>query len=152
MHTYVRALSLLLLHGASRVSRHPPPSPCDTRDSIPPSASPLYPWICLFTAPAQFPVIYTSRASRPASCPLEWLCRNSQVFPPPPSPMLHQQCRKQYDATCILRYYFIQVNVSIWSDAKVRVLKIQSVIFSYWKKNNLRARITWFKDVGWFFS
>lgn len=51
---------------AASMQQHPilhyPPS---TR----PSRWALYPWICLFTAAAQFPVIYTSRASRPASCP-----------------------------------------------------------------------------------
>lgn len=39
-----------------------------TSASAPPSPL-LYPWVCLFTAAAQFLVIYTSRASRPASVP-----------------------------------------------------------------------------------
>lgn len=68
MHIYIYKL---LARRLARIAA----STLDAHDStlvpvLPTSAgAPLYPWICLFTAAAQFLVIYTSRASRPASVP-----------------------------------------------------------------------------------
>lgn len=68
MHIYIYGL---LARRLARIAASAP----DAHDStlvpmLPTSAgTPLYPWICLFTATAQFLVIYTSRASRPASVP-----------------------------------------------------------------------------------
>jgi len=68
MHIYIYRL---LARRLARIAASAP----DAHDStlvpmLPTSAgAPLYPWICLFTAAAQFLVIYTSRASRPANVP-----------------------------------------------------------------------------------
>lgn len=68
MHIYIYRL---LVRRLARIAAYTP----DAHDSTPvpmlptSAGAPLYPWICLFTAAAQFLVIYTSRASRPASVP-----------------------------------------------------------------------------------